>query len=148
MHNVDHVEFSLNKIRELFIKASEKVEALEPGGKIPATALAEAIGAEFGLSGPQTYPVLKFLFNNYPGIIVRRGAHGGLIKPLPNQNESKTKSKAKELAPAALATSLATGTSTQTKSFQPTDQDTDDSDLQSDIEPEFDSNLDGLDLES
>jgi len=83
MHNVDHVESSLNKIRDLFVKASEKIEALQPGEKIPATALAEELGAEFGLTGPQTYPVLKFLFNSYPGIIVRRGAHGGLIKPGP-----------------------------------------------------------------
>lgn len=91
MHNVDHVEDSLDKIRQIFIKASERVEALEPGGKIPATSLAEEIGSEFGLTGPQTYPVLKFLFNSYPGIIVRRGAHGGLIKPIPVSETNKNK---------------------------------------------------------
>lgn len=91
MHNVDHVEDSLDKIRQIFIKASERVEALEPGGKIPATSLAEEIGSEFGLTGPQTYPVLKFLFNSYPGIIVRRGAHGGLIKPIPGSETNKNK---------------------------------------------------------
>lgn len=90
MHNVDHVESSLNKIRELFIKASERIEALQVGEKIPATALAEELGSQFGLTGPQTYPVLKFLFNSYPGILVRRGAHGGLIKPGPTP-EKKSK---------------------------------------------------------
>ena len=45
MHNVDHVEASLNKIREIFVKASERIEALNPGDKIPATALAAELGA-------------------------------------------------------------------------------------------------------
>lgn len=91
MHNADHVESSLNKIRELFIKASERIEALQVGEKIPATSLAEELGSQFGLTGPQTYPVLKFLFNSYPGILVRRGAHGGLIKPGPTpEKKDKT----------------------------------------------------------
>ncbi len=91
MHNVDHVEASLNKIRELFVKASERIEALNPGEKIPATALAAELGESFGLTGPQTYPVLKFLFESYPGILVRRGAHGGLIKPGPTTDKKSKK---------------------------------------------------------
>lgn len=92
MHNSDHVEVALNKIRTLFEKASERIEALNPGEKVPATALAEQIGEQFGLTGPQLYPTLRFLFDGYPGILVRRGAHGGLIKPslTDNKNSKKT----------------------------------------------------------
>lgn len=78
--NTKHVEYSLDQIRALFIKASEAIEALAPGGKIPATALAEKIGKEIDIAGPQLYPTLKFLFNGYPGVKILRGAHGGIYK--------------------------------------------------------------------
>jgi len=78
--NSKHIEVSLDKIRALFVKASEAIEALAPGGKIPATALAERIGEEFDIAGPQLYPTLKFLFNSYPGVKILRGAHGGIYK--------------------------------------------------------------------
>ena len=93
MHNSDHVNVSLDKIRTIFERASARIEALKPGEKIPATALAVELGAEFGLTGPQLYPTLRFLFDGYPGIIVRRGAHGGLIKPDPSQSSKKTSKK-------------------------------------------------------
>ena len=79
-----HVEESLAKIRVIFEKAAERIEALKPGEKIPATALATEIGKEHGMSCPQIYPTLKFLFDGYPGVEVRRGAHGGIIKLDPN----------------------------------------------------------------
>ena len=77
----DHVDMSLAKIRVMFEKASARIEALKPGEKVPATELAKDIGKEYGLSGPQIYPVLKFLFDGYPGVEVKRGAHGGICKP-------------------------------------------------------------------
>lgn len=137
MHNVEHVEASLDKIREIFVKASERVEALEHGGKIPATALAEEIGSEFGLTGPQTYPVLKFLFNSYPGIIVRRGAHGGLIKPAPGTENVKNKKTKPTLQV------MAANTATQTNVTQLAK-------VESELSPELDTmeqepDLDNLD---
>lgn len=79
--NKTHVEASLDKIRSIFEKASARIEALKPGEKVPATELAAQLGKEIGMTGPQLYPVLRFLFDGYPGILVKRGAHGGLIKP-------------------------------------------------------------------
>lgn len=76
----EHVELSLDKIRKLFEKAALRIEALRPGEKIPATALAELIAKEEGMNGPQLYPTLLFLFKDYPGIEVKRGAKGGLCK--------------------------------------------------------------------
>ena len=75
-----HVEEALEKIRTIFKKASNRIEALKPGEKVPATKLAEELAVEFGTTGPALYPVLKYLFDGYPDIEVRRGAHGGLIR--------------------------------------------------------------------
>jgi hypothetical protein len=78
--NKTHVEASLDKIRAIFEKASARIEALKPGEKVPATELAAQLGKEIGMTGPQLYPTLKFLFDGYPGVDVKRGAHGGIIK--------------------------------------------------------------------
>ena len=88
-----HITTSLDRIREIFEKASERIEKLQPGEKVPATVLAEEIADQYGMTGPQLYPTLRFLFDGYPGIIVRRGAHGGIIRPLP-EDQNKKKSKA------------------------------------------------------
>ena len=80
MSNQNHIDESLAKIRVIFEKASEKIEALSSGGKIPATALAAELGESVGMTGPQIYPTLKFLLDGYPGVDVKRGAHGGIIK--------------------------------------------------------------------
>lgn len=81
--NTKHIEDSLAKIRTIFEKASERIDALKPGEKIPATKLAKDLGAEFNIAGETLYPSLKFLFDGYPGIEIRRGAHGGLVKLAP-----------------------------------------------------------------
>lgn len=83
-----HIEDSLTKIRSIFEKASQRIEDLKPGEKIPATKLAEDLSKEFGTTGPSLYPVLKYLFDGYPGIKIARGAHGGLIK-LPTDTSDK-----------------------------------------------------------
>lgn len=81
--NNQHIESSLDKIRKLFEKASTRIEALKPGEKIPATVLAEQIAKEHGMNGPQLYPTLKFLFEDYPNVKIKKGAQGGIEK-LPN----------------------------------------------------------------
>ncbi len=76
-----HLENTLLKIRPLFEKAAELIDALKPGEKIPATELAKTLAKECGMTGPQLYPTLKFLLNDeYPGVAIRRGAHGGIVK--------------------------------------------------------------------
>lgn len=78
-----HIEKALNDVRELFVKAATRIEALKPGEKVPATKLADTLAKEVGKTGAQIYPVLAYLTVGYPGIEVKRGAHGGLLRPLP-----------------------------------------------------------------
>lgn len=75
-----HVEDALQKIRVIFERASQKIEDLKKDEKIPATKLAEDLAKEIGMTGPQLYPTLKFLFDGYPGVDIKKGAHGGIIK--------------------------------------------------------------------
>lgn len=82
-----HLEDAINQIRALFLKAATRIEELKPGEKIPATRLAEELASERGMTGPQLYPTLKFLFDDYPGVEVKRGAHGGICRPLPKPVE-------------------------------------------------------------
>jgi hypothetical protein len=79
----DHIEKALSEIRALYTKAATRIEAIPVGGKIPATQLAEDLAKEQGMTGPQLYPTLKVLLDDYPGVVIRRGAHGGIYRPLP-----------------------------------------------------------------
>lgn len=78
--NTKHIEESLSKIRTIFEKASTRIEALNKGEKVPATKLADDLAKELGMTGPQLYPTLKILFDGYPGVEIKKGAHGGIIK--------------------------------------------------------------------
>lgn len=80
MNNAQHIESSLTKIRSLFEKASARIEALKPGEKVPATKLAEELAVEFDSTGPAIYPTLKFLLDGYPGVEIKKGAQGGILK--------------------------------------------------------------------
>ena len=81
MDSKQHIDNTLaTKIRPLFEKAAARIDALKPGEKVPATQLAEEIAKEHDMTGPQLYSTLKLLFDGYPGVDVRRGAHGGIIK--------------------------------------------------------------------
>lgn len=93
MHNENEVARTLAAIRPLLEKASAQIEAIKPGEKIPATELASEIAKEIGMTGPQLYPTLKFLFDNYSGLDVRKGAHGGLYKLLPGEVKGQKKAK-------------------------------------------------------
>lgn len=75
-----HIEDSLDKIRVIFKKASSKIDSLKPGEKIPATKLASELGDELNITGPVLYPTLKFLFEDYPNVRVRKGSLGGIEK--------------------------------------------------------------------
>jgi hypothetical protein len=82
-----HIDASIARIRGIFQKASDRIEALKEGEKIPATKLAEDIAKEYGMTGPQLYPTLKFLFDGYPEVEITKGAHGG-IRKVPAKKES------------------------------------------------------------
>ena len=77
-----HIENALNEVRALFVKAATRIEAIKPGEKIPATKLADTLAKEIGKTGPQIYTVLSYLTAGYPGIEVKRGAHGGICRPV------------------------------------------------------------------
>jgi len=78
--NTEHINNSLARIRVFFEEASTLIDAIPVGQKVPATELAEAVAAPHQMTGPQIYPCLRFLFEGYPGVKVRRGAQGGIYK--------------------------------------------------------------------
>ena len=77
-----HIENALNEVRALFVKAATRIEAIKPGEKIPATKLADTLAKEIGKTGAQVYPVLTCLIVGYPGVEIKKGAHGGICRPL------------------------------------------------------------------
>lgn len=97
-----HIEEALNEVRALFMKAATRIEAIKPGEKIPATTLAEELAKEQSpdMTGPQLYPTLKILLDKYPGVDIRRGAHGGIYRLLPGEVPGQKKSAAKPAADA------------------------------------------------
>jgi hypothetical protein len=100
---LDHIESSLNEVRALFVKAAERIEAIKPGEKIPATKLAEDLAKEQSpdQTGPQLYTTLKILFEGYPGVDIRRGAHGGIYRLLPGEVKGQKKTAAAKPADGA-----------------------------------------------
>jgi hypothetical protein len=78
-----HVDQVLDDIRGIYLHAAERIEALRPGEKLPATALAEDLARGLGLTGQQLYPIVKRLLDGYPGTTLKRGAHGGIYKSRP-----------------------------------------------------------------
>ena len=76
----NHINASLEKVREIFEKASARIEALKVGEKITATGLAKELAVEYDMQWASLYPTLKFLFDDYPGVKITRGAKGGIEK--------------------------------------------------------------------
>lgn len=93
--NKDHVEATLSRLRVTLEKASDRIDAIPPGQKIPATELAAILAKELGKTGPQFYPILKELLEGYPGVDVRAGAHGGIYKLLPGEVPGQKKKATK-----------------------------------------------------
>lgn len=89
----NHLDLATAKIRSIYEKASSRIEAIKPGEKIPATKLADDLAKELDMTGPQLYPTLKVLFDGYPGVVVKRGAQGGIYRPLPGEDMTAKKSK-------------------------------------------------------
>ncbi len=79
----NHIENALSEIRAIFEQAAERIEALGDNEKVPATKLAEELAEKIDLTGPGLYPTLKFLLKGYPGVDIKRGAYGGIVKLAP-----------------------------------------------------------------
>lgn len=91
MDSKTHIEKAVGNVRSIFEKAAARIDALAPGEKVPATTLAADLAKELGMTGPQLYPTLKILFDGYPGVDIKRGAHGGIMKlPLPTAATTNT----------------------------------------------------------
>jgi hypothetical protein len=75
-----HIDVTLAKIRSIFVEAVTRIESLKGDEKVPATKLAAEIAEGHDMTGPQLYPTLLFLFKDYPGVTISRGAHGGIRK--------------------------------------------------------------------
>ena len=82
-----HIENSLAKIRVIFEKAAQKIDALKPGEKLVATTLALDLAKGHDMTGPTLYPTLKFLFDGYPNTKTKKGAQGGIYKLGPDDKE-------------------------------------------------------------
>lgn len=81
MNSKTHIDNVLNaRLRPLYEKAAARIDAILPGERIAATKLADEIGKDIGMTGLQLYPILKFLFEDYPGVVVKRGRDGGICK--------------------------------------------------------------------
>lgn len=81
MNTDQHVEESLNKVRDIFNQVVLKIDSLQVGEKITANKLAEQIAVGFGMTGPQIYTVIKLLINpSYPGVEIKTGREGGIYK--------------------------------------------------------------------
>lgn len=76
----DHIELSLAKIRVIFSDVSDYIEKMTPGQRVPATVLAAEIAKKHNMTGAQLYPVLQFVFKDFPGTIKRAGVKGGIEK--------------------------------------------------------------------
>ena len=77
-----HIENSINEMRSIFKDVSNRIEEMKSGDRVPATQLAREIGMKYNIAGPVLYMVLKYskFLDNYPGIVCKRGARGGIIK--------------------------------------------------------------------
>ena len=81
MNPDQHIEETLNKVRDIYNDVASQLNSLKSGEKIAATELARQVGIKYGLTGPQLDPTLLILINDkYPGIEVRRGSLGGIYK--------------------------------------------------------------------
>jgi len=111
MHNdvKQHIENALEEVRDIFMRAVDKIESLKVGEKVAGTGLAEDIAEAITLekiaalitegklpegttakdneavkdikvSGPILYSTLRYLYAGYPYTLLKRGATGGIIK--------------------------------------------------------------------
>jgi hypothetical protein len=77
MINQEHIDDTFAELRPLLEKASERIEAIKDE-TYPVTKLAADVAKEYGMTGPQFYPVLLFLTKGYPGFEIIKGAKGGI----------------------------------------------------------------------
>ena len=80
MINEDHISDILFTISDIFERVSEKVEQLHPGDKLTLTNLVDLFAHKYSLPKTRVYNLIKCLLDTYPGIEIRSGHNGGIIK--------------------------------------------------------------------
>ena len=93
-----HLDVRAATVRAIYEKAAVRIEAIKPGEKIPATKLADDLAEELDMTGPQLYPTLKILLEDYPGVWIKRGAQGGIYRPTAEEVAEKAAKNAAESA--------------------------------------------------
>lgn len=78
--NKDHVEAAMTEVKNIFEKASIRIERLNVGEKVTATGLAEELAPEFNMKGSILYPTVKIFVKhcNPKEFKVSKGAKGGI----------------------------------------------------------------------
>lgn len=77
-NHLNNVMSDVNNIFELVIL---KIKEMNIDEKIPSTILAKNLSEELKLTPNCVYNTMLFLTKeNYPGVIIHKGAHGGILK--------------------------------------------------------------------
>jgi len=93
-----HLAAKTASVGLIYEKAALRIEAIKPGEKIPATKLAEDLAEELDMTGPQLYPTLKIVLDDYPGVWIKRGAQGGIYRPTAEEVAEKAANDAAKAA--------------------------------------------------
>jgi len=85
-----HLAMKTASVGLIYEKAAIRIEAIKTGETYPATKLAKDLACELDMTGPQLYPTLKIILDNYPGVWMKRGANGGIYRPTAEEIAEKT----------------------------------------------------------
>ena len=97
-----HFDNAMATVQNLFTKVITRIAAIKPGETLPATKMSAELAAEIGTTGPALYPTLKILIDKFPGVEIRKGAHGGIYRPLPNEKKVNAETKIEASEPEAV----------------------------------------------
>ena len=75
-----HIKNCLSSIRDIFEEADKIIQNVNVGEQIFTTNIAKTLGEKFEIKSSVLYMTLQFLFNDYPGIVIKTGRSGGLKK--------------------------------------------------------------------
>jgi hypothetical protein len=76
----DHIEKTLDAVRTIYKQTADIIATLKSGEKIATTELATQVAKNYGKTGPQMYPIILMVVNEFPGTTRKRGVKGGVWK--------------------------------------------------------------------
>ncbi|MCZ2224381.1 MAG: hypothetical protein LC122_12230 [Chitinophagales bacterium] len=76
----DHIEVTLDKIREMYSYCQKKIDELKSGEKLKSTDLIPEIAKKFNYGTSDVYTTLNLFLKTHPDIEVKRGVKGGIYK--------------------------------------------------------------------